>query len=606
MAAPSRTLRTRACSAGELPLSFQQDLATAMNHFRHFRDQILEQLSHIEALEGSAFERVVVELPRDPKHGDLACNAAMVLAKAAGLKPRDLAETIKSHVETIPGIASVEIAGPGFLNLRLGSDFWLGQIQRILEQGTEFGSSDLAEGEKLNVEYVSANPTGPLHLAHARGAVIGDVMARLSEKVGFDVTREYYINDAGGQVDTLARSAYLRYREAFGEAVTIPEGLYPGDYLVAVGQGLKARDGDTWLAAEEADWLPAVRDYALAEMLKLIKTDLKVMGIEQHFTSEAALVAADKVSEAVAALSDMGLMYRGVLEPPKGQKPEDWEPREQLLFRSSDFGDDVDRPIQKSDGSWTYFANDIAYHYDKYQRGFAKMINVFGVDHAGYVKRLRASVKAMTQGAGDLTVLTCNLVKLYRDGELVKMSKRSGNFITLGDVLEEIGSNVLRFVILTRRSDMPLDIDYARVLEASKDNPVWAINYAYARINSVFRKAEEMFPGQDLSASGLMEAAIERLTSDEELAVMNLLSQWPQTLETAAFNAEPHRIAFYLQELASAFNSLWSAGHGDVTLRFLQDDDAELSVARLALLRATSNIILSGFDVMGVVPQEVM
>ncbi len=577
-----------------------------MNHFRHFREQILQQLDQVEALKGQTFDRVVVELPRDPKHGDLACNAAMVLAKAAGMKPRDLAEALVAPIQSIEGITSAEVAGPGFLNLRLGGDFWAQQIQRILEQAKDFGDSQIAGGEKLNVEYVSANPTGPLHLAHARGAVIGDVMARLCEKVGYDVTREYYINDAGGQVDTLARSAYLRYREAFGEAVTIPEGLYPGDYLVAVGQGLKARDGAKWLTADEAGWLPAVRDYALGEMLAMIKETLGQMGIKQHFTSEAALVAADKVSEAVAALSDMGLMYRGVLEPPKGQKPEDWEAREQLLFKSSDFGDDVDRPIQKSDGSWTYFANDIAYHYDKYQRGFAKMINVFGVDHAGYVKRLRASVKAMTQGAGDLTVLTCNLVKLYRDGELVKMSKRSGNFITLRDVLDEIGSNVLRFVILTRRSDMPLDIDYAKVLEASKDNPVWAINYAYARINSVFRKAEEMFEGRDLGASALASAAVQRLSSAEELAVMNLLSQWPQTVETAALNAEPHRVAFYLQELAAAFNALWSAGHGDVTLRFLQEDDAELSVARLALLRATSNIILSGFDVMGVVPQEVM
>ncbi len=577
-----------------------------MNHFRHFRAQILAQLNEVEALRGQSFDRVVVELPRDAKHGDLACNAAMVLAKAAGMKPRDLADALVAPIQAIDGIASVEIAGPGFLNLRLGSDFWASQIQRILQQGREFGDSQLAGGEKLNVEYVSANPTGPLHLAHARGAVIGDVMAKLCEKVGYDVTREYYINDAGGQVDTLARSAYLRYREAFGERVTIPEGLYPGEYLIAVGQGLKERDGDKWLEAEEADWLPAARDYALGKMLAMIKDTLGQMGIEQHFTSEAALVAADKVSEAVSALSDMGLMYRGILEPPKGQKPEDWEAREQLLFKSSDFGDDVDRPIQKSDGSWTYFANDIAYHYDKYQRGFAKMINVFGVDHAGYVKRLRASVKAMTQGEGDLTVLTCNLVKLYRDGELVKMSKRSGNFITLRDVLDEIGSNVLRFVILTRRSDMPLDIDYAKVLEASKDNPVWAINYAYARINSVFRKAEDMFEGQDMTAEGLVNAATHRLTSAEELAVLNLLSQWPQTVESAAFNAEPHRVAFYLQELAAAFNALWSAGHGDVTLRFLQEDDVELSVARLALLRATSNIILSGFDVMGVVPQEVM
>lgn len=556
--------------------------------------------------EGTNGARVSVDPPRDASHGDLSTNAAMVLAKPAGLKTRDLAETLAERLRTQDFVESVDVAGPGFINLRLRDEYWRDLLVGILAAGDAYGESDLGQGRPVNIEYVSANPTGPLHVGHARGAVVGDVLASLLTKVGYAVTREYYINDAGSQVDVLARSAYLRYREALGDDIgDIPEGLYPGDYLVPVGQALAARDGDKWQGSEESDWLPEFRAFSVAAMMDLIRDDLGVLNISHDaFSSERALVEAGCVDAIMKTLEDDGLIYVGTLEPPKGKLPDDWEERPQTLFRASDFGDDTDRPLKKSDGSWTYFASDLAYHQDKYQRGFSTLIDVWGADHGGYIKRVGAGVKALTDGEAEIDVKLCQMVRLLEDGELAKMSKRSGNFVTLRDLADAVGKDVIRFIMLTRKNDAPLDFDLIKVREQSRDNPVFYVQYAHARTHSVARMAAEAFPDADFSVAALRDADLARLTDSDELALIKLLAAWPRTVEGAAEVHEPHRLAFYLYDLAAAFHALWSKARGEPGLRFVVADDVGVTRARMALVLAVRSVVASGLAVMGVTPIE--
>jgi arginyl-tRNA synthetase len=583
-----------------------------MNLFTAFRDDILAALGRLAekgALpSGLDMAKVTAEPPRDASHGDVATNAAMVLGKQAGMAPRALAELLAGELRGLPAVAAVEIAGPGFLNLRLADFYWPERLQDLLRAGVSYGDSTLGKGEKINVEYVSANPTGPMHVGHGRGAVVGDALASLLAKAGWDVCREYYINDAGAQVDVLARSTHLRYREALGEEIgAIPEGFYPGDYLVAVGQKIAAEEGDKWKSAPESEWLPVFRLRAVAEMMNLIKGDLAALGVHHdRFSSERELVEAGGVQKSIDYLQGLGLVYEGVLEPPKGKLPDDWEPRPQTLFRATQFGDDVDRPLKKSDGSWTYFANDIAYHFDKYRRGFTQMINIWGADHGGYVKRMQAAVTALTEGKGGVDVKLCQMVNLLKDGEPFKMSKRSGTFVTLRDLIDEVGAGVVRFLMLTRKNDAPLDFDLAKSLEQSRDNPVFYVQYAHARAHSVLRHGAEMFPGKDLSGEALASAPLARLTDPAELALIKLMAGWPRLIETAAEAHEPHRVAFFLGEVAAGFHGLWNKGKDDATLRFLLPEDPDLSLARLALVRAVSLLIASGLKVFGVEPMEEM
>ena len=583
-----------------------------MNIFKAFENDIRKVLEEL-AVEGVLpagldTSRLTVEPPREAAHGDLSTNAAMVLAKPAGQPPRKLAEALVAKLKARADVTSVEIAGPGFVNLRLSPDVWRDRLKDILAAGTGYGDSDIGKGEPVNVEFVSANPTGPLHAAHGRGAVFGDALAALLEKAGHKVTREYYINDAGAQVEVLARSTYLRYREALGEDIgEIPAGLYPGEYLKDVGQELAQRDGKTWLQAPENEWLPACRDFAIARIMEWIKEDLGVLDIRMDvYTSERALVQAGAVDTALKALEERGLIYVGVLEPPKGKKLDDWEPRPQTLFKSSDFGDDVDRPLKKSDGSFTYFSNDIAYHYDKYVRGFANLIDVWGADHGGYVKRMQAATSAVTEGKAALDVKLCQLVHLMQNGQPVKMSKRAGTFVTLRDVVETVGKNVVRFIMLTRRNDQTLEFDYAKVTEQSKDNPVFYVQYAHARCRSVLRHAADALAGKDLSSAGLGQANLARLDDEAELALVKRMATWPRLVESAAEAHEPHRVAFYLYDLASDFHALWNKGRDDASLRFLIEGDQEVTLARLAMVQATATVIASGLQVMGVEPVEEM
>lgn len=583
-----------------------------MNVFRHFRDRVSDAvvaLSDAGTLPAELnTDRITVEAPRDPSHGDLSTNAAMVLAKPAGMKPRDLAALLLTELAKLPQVTEAGIAGPGFINLHLADDFWRERLRDILLAGKAYGDSGMGQGVKVNVEYVSANPTGPLHIAHARGAVIGDALAGLLAKAGYDVTKEYYVNDAGAQVDTLARSAFLRYREALGEAIgEIPPGMYPGDYLKAVGQALAERDGAKWLDAAEEDWLPAVRSFAIKRMMGLIRADLHALGVDQDvFTSERALVEAGAVEQAVAVLRERGLVYEGTLEPPKGKPVEDWEPVELTLFRATDFGDDVDRPIKKSDGSWTYLAGDMANHYDKYRRGFTRQIDIWGADHSGQVKRTQAAVTALTDGEASLNVQLCQLVKLQRGGVEVKMSKRAGTFVTLREVIDEVGKDVVRFIMLTRKNDAPLDFDLEKVVEQSRENPVFYVQYAHARGCSVQRHAVEEFLTIPQDDAGLAKADLNLLTDSGELALIKKLAEWPRMVEAAAEAYEPHRIAFYLQELAASFHGLWTRGKDDTALRFLQTDNEALSAARLAMVRAVLIVIGSGLATIGVKPIEEM
>ena len=564
-------------------------------------DGVLDDLVSEGALPQDLERRnVTVEPPRDAAHGDLATNAAMVLAKGAKTNPRALAEAIKQKLEALPPVTSVEVAGPGFINIRLTPDAWRDELRSILREGEEYGLSNIGRDERVNVEYVSANPTGPLHMGHCRGAVVGDSLARLLEAAGFRVTKEYYVNDAGAQVDTLARSLHLRYREKLGEDIgEIPEGLYPGDYLKPVGAILAAEYGDRYVEAPESEWLALFRGAAIKAMLDLIRHDLALLGIHHDlFSSEAEIQRSGAVDRAMQVLRDKGFVYQGTLERPKSLDPHDeWEPVELTLFRSTEFADDQDRPMKKSDGSWTYFGADAAYHWRKAQNA-DHLVNIWGADHAGTVKRVQSAVTALTDGCVDLDVKIIQMVRLFRAGEPVKMSKRAGDFVTLADVVNEVGKDVVRFMMLTKRADTPLDFDFAKVVEASKDNPVFYVQYAHARISSLKRKADAAV---DLSAPADLS-----LLDEEELGLVKRAAQYPRVLEGAALAHEPHRIAFFLYDLAAEFHALWNRGNDDPARRFLVENNPQLSRARLELALGIAQIIRSGLALMGVAATEEM
>ncbi len=553
--------------------------------------------------------RVVVEPPKDPTHGDMATNAAMVLAREAKLKPRDLAEKIAARLRADALVTAVDVAGPGFINLTLNVAVWADTLRAVLREGSAYGQSTIGAGEKVNVEYVSANPTGPMHVGHCRGAVFGDALASLLQLAGYDVAREYYINDAGAQVDVLARSAFLRYREALGENIgDIPEGLYPGDYLKPVGQALAAEYGKTLLAMDERKWLPLVRSRAIAMMMDMIKGDLAALNIRHDvFFSERSLIESgnNRVAETIDFLRVKGDVYEGRLPPPKGAPVDDYEDREQTLFRATAYGDDVDRPLLKSDGSYTYFASDIAYHKNKFNRGFHNLVDVWGADHGGYVKRVEAAIKAVTAGKAALDVKIVQLVKLLRNGEPVKMSKRSGDFVTLREVVDEVGKDAVRFMMLYRKNDAVLDFDLAKVIEQSRDNPVFYVQYGHARGHSIFRTAREEvlrdLPEEEgARLTYLASAPVERLADPAELSLLRRLAVYPRTVEAAAAAHEPHRIAFYLYDLASEFHALWTRGRDLPYLRFIIKDDAEMTKARLAMVQGVVTVLASGLAVLGV------
>ena len=592
-------------------------MTNIFSDFRRLVVAALEDLGQQGALQPALdLSRVAVEPPRDPAHGDLATNAAMVLAGPLKENPMGLAERIAAVLVrrefSTGGYRGAGFtaapAKPGFINIKLAPEVWHAQLRAILAAGNSFGDSEIEGRERVNVEFVSTNPTGPMTAAHGRGAVVGDALASLLSKAGFNVAREYYINDSGAQVDILARSTYLRYREALGEAVgPIPEGYYPGEYLVETGRALAERDGSRWLGRPEQEWLAPVREFAVEQMMALIQADLAAIGVRHDlFVSERELVAKGAVDECLTELEQRGLIYTGVLEPPKGKLPDDWEPRAQTLFRATRFGDDVDRPLKKSDGSWTYFAGDIAYHRDKFRRGFANLIDVWGADHGGYVKRLQAAVRAVTDGAATLDVKLCQLVNMFDKGVPVRMSKRAGTFVTLHEVVDEVGKDVFRFIMLTRRNDQALDFDFAKVTEQSRDNPVFYVQYAHARAASVMRHAVEQFPDDDLSDAALSGAPLERLCDPAELALIRQLAGWPRLVESAAEAHEPHRVAFYLQEAAALFHALWNKGKDEATLRFILAAEPALTRARLALVRAVAIVIASGLAVIGVEPAQEM
>jgi arginyl-tRNA synthetase len=605
-----------------------------INIYGDFRRVLLSALEDLVAEDalpsGLDFARVAVEPPRDPAHGDLATNAAMVLAGQVKQNPMVLAEKIAAALagrELVSGDYrgsgfSVSAVRPGFLNIRLDPAVWHAQLRAILETGIAYGNSTVGQGERVNVEFVSANPTGPMHVGHGRGAVVGDALAALLAKAGFAVHREYYINDAGAQVDALARSLYFRYQEVIAAAPESrllhssgtlhaapvpPEGFYPGEYLKDTARKLFERDGEKWFDKPEAVWLAPIRDFAIADMLALIRDDLATLGIGfDAFVSERDLVKSGAVDAALAALTERGLIYEGVLDPPKGKVPDDWEPRPQTLFRATEFGDEVDRPLKKSDGSWTYFAADIAYHHDKFRRGFRNLIDVWGADHGGYVKRMQAAVKALSGGEAALDVKLCQLVHLFDKGEPVRMSKRAGTFVTLHEVVDEVGKDVFRFIMLTRKNDQTLEFDFAKVTEQTKDNPVFYVQYAHARAASVMRHALELFEPEQLSDAALAQASLGRLADPLELALIRHLASWPRIVEAAAEAHEPHRIAFFLQEVAAQFHLLWTKGKDEATLRFLVSGEPELTRARLALVRAVALVIASGLQVFGVDPVDEM
>ncbi|KQQ46928.1 arginine--tRNA ligase [Rhizobium sp. Leaf311] len=577
-----------------------------MNLFADFDTRIKNALETIDLVKAHRdtvdFGRITVESPRDPSHGDVATNAAMVLAKSLGTNPRALAELIVPALEQDADVDSVNVAGPGFINIRVSVAYWQRLLAGMIEQGVDYGRSTVGTGKKINVEYVSANPTGPMHVGHCRGAVVGDTLANVLAFTGYEVTKEYYINDAGSQIDVLARSVFLRYREALGEDVgAIPPGLYPGDYLVPLGKSLAEEFGIKLRAMPEEQWLPIVKDKAIDAMMVMIREDLAALNVKHDlFYSERTLHAgnAGPILSAINDLTFKGHVYKGTLPPPKGELPDDWEDREQTLFRSTEVGDDMDRALIKSDGSYTYFAADVAYFKDKYDRGFGEMIYVLGADHGGYVKRLEAVARAVSEGKSKLTVLLCQMVKLFRDGEPVKMSKRSGDFVTLRDVVDEVGRDPVRFMMLYRKNSEPLDFDFAKVTEQSKDNPVFYVQYAHARCKSVFRQANEAFP--DLDVSQINMAASTALISDvNELQLIAKLAEYPRLIESAALNHEPHRLAFYLYDLASSFHGHWNKGKDQPELRFVNDKNRELSVARLGLVNAVANVLKSGLTLLG-------
>jgi arginyl-tRNA synthetase len=579
-----------------------------MNPYRHFIGEIIGALQSMQEVgelpAGLDFSAITAEPPRDAAHGDVATNAALVLAKAARKKPRDIAEPLLARLKANPDVVDGAVAGPGFINLKLSDAFWRERLRDCLRAGIDYGDAAMGKGRKVNVEYVSANPTGPLTVAHARGAVVGDALANLLAKAGYAVTKEYYINDAGAQVDTLGRSTFLRYKEALGDQIgEIPEGFYPGEYLKDVGASIARRDGARWIDRPQSDWLPVMRDFAVSALMAEIKADLEALGVSiDVYSSERALVESGAVDRAFQELTRQDLIYQGRLDPPKGLRPDDWEDREQTLFRATKFGDEVDRPLKRSDGSWTYFANDIANHFDKYRRGFADMIDVWGADHGGYVKRMKAAVSAITEGRGELDVKLCQLVRVMRNGELVRMSKRAGTFITLRDLLDEVGSDVVRFTMLTRKNDAQFDFDLVKATEQSRDNPVWYVQYGHARTRSVMRQAA----AAGIVTEGLAMAPLDRLADAGELAMVRLIAQWPRQVEAAAAAHEPHRIAFYLYDLAAAFHAHWNRGREEPGLRFIVEQDAELARARLALVQGIGFVIGSGLKVFGVTPVEEM
>ncbi|MBH89726.1 MAG: arginine--tRNA ligase [Magnetovibrio sp.] len=583
-----------------------------MNLFEYFREKVLIIIDSLitdgQLPIGIDTSRIAVDPPRDQSHGDVTTNAALLLAKPASMNASEIAASLLKRLMAIEHVADAQIAGPGFINITLEDSFWWCRLREVLKAQVSYGESGIGNNTLVNVEYVSANPTGPLHVGHGRGAVFGDALASLLEKVGFAVTREYYINDAGTQIEVLARSLHLRYCQALDEKIDdVPEGLYPGEYLIAAGKKLADQEGNKWKEIPEAQWLEPLSVFAIDAMMDLIRQDLRALGIEHGvFTSERTLVNKGGVESAIGKLNDRGLIYDGTLEPPKGRKDDNWEPRVQTLFKSSDFGDDTDRTVRKRDGSWTYFATDLAYHQDKHQRGFNKMINIWGADHGGYVKRMISAVAAITHGQGELDIKLCQMVNLMENGKAVKMSKRAGTFVTLREIIDKVGKDVVRFIMLTRKNDAQLDFDLARVTEQSRDNPVFYVQYANARIHSVFRHSSNFFPHGEPSIETLVNASLERLQDKSELSIIKLMASWPHVVEGAALVHEPHRIAFYLNELAAHFHFLWNKGKDDAYLRFILEDDRELTLARLALIKGIAFVFASGLEIIGVVPLEEM
>lgn len=575
-----------------------------MNLFQTIREHVVAALKELDLPEGINVSAVTAELPRDPSHGDVSTNAAMVVAKPAGKNPREIAEQLAEKLRLIPTIAQVDIAGPGFINMRLDKCLWYDLVLHILEEGISYGNSTIGGNKKTNLEFVSANPTGPMHIGHARGAVFGDVLGRLLSKAGYDITREYYINDAGAQIEVLAKSALLRYKEACGEDIgAIPEGLYPGSYLIDVGQQLKEQLGDSLLEKSDEEAVEVLKPLAIEAMIELIKGDLHALGVDHDvFTSEKALHDQKLVEKALNVLKGKNLVYEGILEPPKGKKPDDWEEREQTLFKATEFGDDVDRPLIKSDGSWTYFASDLAYHLDKMNRGFNHMILELGVDHGGYLKRMKAAIAALSDNKATIDIKFHALVNFMDNGEPVKMSKRAGNFTTVRDVIDQVDKDIIRFMMLTRKNDAVLDFDLTKVKEQSKDNPVFYVQYAHARIHSVLRHAKERAPDALALLKTPTENLLESLTDDAEVNIIKKLAAWPNIVESAAQTLEPHRITFYLQELAAEFHALWNKGKEDTTLQFILERDMQVTAARLAMIQAVAIVIASGLDIINVKP----
>lgn len=584
-----------------------------MNLFADFEIRIKQALETIDLIrekrDSVDFNRLTVEPPRDASHGDVATNAAMVLAKPLGTNPRALADIIAAKLKEDEDVVDVTVAGPGFINIRVSMAYWQRLLASIIRAGTDYGRSTVGGGRKVNVEFVSANPTGPMHVGHCRGAVVGDALANLMGFAGYEVAKEYYINDAGSQIDVLARSVFLRYREALGETVgEIPPGLYPGDYLVPVGQALAKEFGTKLHNMPVEDWMPIVKERAIGAMMAMIREDLDALNVHHDvFYSERTLHAdgAARIRQAINDLTFKGHVYRGTLPPPKGQLPEDWEDREQTLFRSTDVGDDIDRPLIKSDGSYTYFAADVAYFKDKFERGYDEMIYVLGADHGGYVKRLEAVARAVSGGSSKLTVLLCQLVKLYRDGEPVKMSKRSGDFVTLREVVDEVGRDPVRFMMLYRKNSEPLDFDFAKVTEHSKENPVFYVQYAHARCMSVFRQAQEAFPDLDIESLDFA-GAVSGVDDAAEMQLLAKLAEYPRLIEAAALSQEPHRVAFYLYDLASSFHAHWNKGKDNPDLRFVKDNNRESSIARLGLVRAVASVLKSGLAITGTAAPDEM
>lgn len=579
-----------------------------MNIFSEVRSFIVEVIDPLVPETSRRYgwlDTLVVEPPRDTAHGDLSTNAAMVLSRATDMRPGDLAALLAEKLRDLPYISQVDIAAPGFINMWLHPDWLHTLLQEVLHAGDAYGNSDIGKGKPVNVEYVSANPTGPLHIGHARGAVVGDALANLLAKAGYQVTKEYYINDAGAQVTALTWSVYYRYWQACGKTVDFSKAQYPGEYLLPVAEKLKEKYGETLLGMDEKRWFPLVREFTLAAMIDLIRQDLADLGIRHDvFTSEQTLHDASKIPEVVEALKHDRLVYRGILEPPKGKTPEDWEPREQVLFKTTQYGDDCDRPLQKSDGSWTYFAADVAYAKQKLLRGFNSLVMVLGADHAGYVRRMEAVVAALSGGQAKITILLCQLVKFMDEGQPIKMSKRAGTFTTVRDVIDAVGGDVIRFIMLTRKPDQHLDFDLTKVTEQSRENPVFYVQYAHARCHSLLRMAEEEAPGAVEASLHPTPQQLALLTQPEELNLLRRIMTWPRVVEGGAQMREPHRVAYFLQEVAAQFHTLWNTGNEDISLRFVQKDAIDVTVARLALARATAITLACGLGVLGVKPME--